>query len=85
MGALNTLILFFSKTDETGRVKIMRYLTIIAKTETGYSAYSPNLPGCVSTGSTYAEVEQNIREAMEFHLEGLKLEGYEIPQPYQPI
>jgi predicted RNase H-like HicB family nuclease len=59
----------------------MRYLTIVEKTETGYSAYSPDLPGCVSTGSTYAEVEQNIREAMEFHLEGLKLEGYEIPQP----
>jgi predicted RNase H-like HicB family nuclease len=59
----------------------MRYLIIIEKTETGYSAYSPDLPGCVSTGSTHEEVEQNMREAIEFHLEGLKLEGWEIPQP----
>jgi predicted RNase H-like HicB family nuclease len=59
----------------------MRYLTIIEKTETGYSAYSPDLPGCASTGATYEEVEQNMREAIEFHLDGLKLEGYEIPQP----
>ena len=59
----------------------MRYLTIIEKTESGYSAYSPDLPGCVSTGTTYEEVEQNMHEAIEFHLNGLRLEGYEIPQP----
>ncbi|HEY9826879.1 MAG TPA: type II toxin-antitoxin system HicB family antitoxin [Stenomitos sp.] len=59
----------------------MRYLTIIEKTGTGYSAYSPDLPGCISTGLTYEEVEKNMREAIEFHLDGLKLEGYEIPQP----
>ena len=59
----------------------MRYLIIIEKTETGYSAYSPDLPGCVSTGSTHEKVEPNMREAIEFHLEGLKLEGLEIPQP----
>jgi len=59
----------------------MQYLTIIEKTATGYSAYSPDLLGCVSTGTTFEEVEQNMREAIEFHLEGLKLEGYEIPQP----
>ncbi|UJB68851.1 type II toxin-antitoxin system HicB family antitoxin [Acaryochloris sp. 'Moss Beach'] len=59
----------------------MRYLTIIEKTKTGYSAYSPDLPGCVSTGLTYEEVEQNMREAIEFHLDGLKLEGYKIPKP----
>ncbi len=59
----------------------MRYLTIIEKTGTGYSAYSPDLLGCVSTGMTYEEVEKNMREAIEFHLDGLKLEGYEIPQP----
>jgi predicted RNase H-like HicB family nuclease len=59
----------------------MQYLIIIEKTETGYSAYSPDLPGCVSTGATHEEVEQNMREAMEFHLEGLKLEGLELPQP----
>jgi len=59
----------------------MRYLTIIEKTKTGYSAYSPDLPGCVSTGLTYKDVEQNMREAIEFHLDGLKLEGYKLPEP----
>lgn len=58
-----------------------QYLIVIEKTETGYSAYSPDLPGCVSTGATREEVEQNMREAVEFHLEGLKLEGLGIPQP----
>jgi predicted RNase H-like HicB family nuclease len=60
---------------------MMQYLIVIEKTETGYSAYSPDLPGCVSTGATREEVEQNMREAVEFHLDGLKLEGLEIPQP----
>ncbi|WP_370568001.1 type II toxin-antitoxin system HicB family antitoxin [Fortiea sp. LEGE XX443] len=60
---------------------MMQYLIVIEKTETGYSAYSPDLLGCVSTGETREEVEQNMREAVEFHLDGLKLEGLEIPQP----
>ena len=60
---------------------MMQYLIVIEKTETGYSAYSPDLPGCVSTGETRGEVEQNMREAVEFHLDGLNLEGLEIPQP----
>ena len=59
----------------------MQYLIVIEKTETGYSAYSPDLLGCVSTGATREEVEQNMHEAMEFHLDGLKLEGLEVPQP----
>jgi predicted RNase H-like HicB family nuclease len=59
----------------------MKYLTIIEKTSTGYSAYSPDLNGCVSTGSTVEEVTTNMEEAIQFHLEGLKLEGYEIPEP----
>ncbi|MCI0490312.1 MAG: type II toxin-antitoxin system HicB family antitoxin [Blastocatellia bacterium] len=59
----------------------MKYLVIIEKTNTGYSAYSPDLPGCVSTGATRGEVEENMREAMEFHLEGLREEGYELPEP----
>jgi predicted RNase H-like HicB family nuclease len=60
---------------------MMQYLIVIEQTETGYSAYSPDLPGCVSTGATREEVAQNMREAIEFHLEGLKLEGLELPQP----
>jgi len=58
-----------------------KYLVIIEKTSTGFSAYSPDLEGCVSTGRTREEVEQNMREAIEFHFEGLRLEGYEIPEP----
>lgn len=57
------------------------YLIIVEKTETGYSAYSPDLPGCISTGKSREEVEANMREAIEFHLEGLRLEGNEIPEP----
>jgi len=59
----------------------MKYLIVIEKSETGYSAYSPDLPGCVSTGNTLEETEQNMREAIAFHIEGLKEEGYDIPEP----
>lgn len=59
----------------------MKYLIIIEKTKTGYSAYSPDLPGCVSTGDTCEEIEKNMREAIELHIEGLKLEDLEIPHP----
>ena len=59
----------------------MNYLIIVEKTSTGYSAYSPDLPGCVSTGSTRDETENNMREAIEFHLDGLREEGYDIPEP----
>lgn len=59
----------------------MKYLIIIEPTSTGYSAYSPDLPGCVSTGATQEEVERNMHEAIEFHLEGLREEGYEVPEP----
>ena len=59
----------------------MKYLIVIEPTNTGYSAYSPDINGCVATGSTKEEVTKNMQEAISFHLEGLKLEGYEIPQP----
>lgn len=58
-----------------------KYLVIVEKTDTGYSAYSPDLSGCGSTGSTREEVERNIRDAIEFHVEALKEEGYEVPEP----
>jgi predicted RNase H-like HicB family nuclease len=58
-----------------------KYLIIVEKTETGYSAFSPDIPGCGSTGETKEEVERNIQEAIEFHLEGLRNEGYEVPEP----
>lgn len=59
----------------------MKYLVVIEPTGTGFSAYSPDLPGCVSTGTTRAEVEVNMREAIELHLEGLREEGYPVPVP----
>ncbi|MEA2203724.1 MAG: hypothetical protein QOE77_500 [Blastocatellia bacterium] len=58
-----------------------KYLIIVEKTDTGYSALSPDIPGCGSSGETKEEVERNIQEAIEFHLEGLRQEGYEIPGP----
>jgi len=58
-----------------------RYLIIIEETETGYSAYSPDLPGCVATGGTHPEVESEMHDAIEFHLEGLRLAGQPIPEP----
>jgi predicted RNase H-like HicB family nuclease len=60
---------------------VKKYLIIVEKTETGYSAFSPDVPGCGSTGQTKEEVERNIQEALEFHLEGLRQEGCDIPEP----
>jgi predicted RNase H-like HicB family nuclease len=59
----------------------MRYLIVIEKSDTGYSAYSPDLPGCVSTGATREEAESNMREAISFHIEGMRDDGLEIPEP----
>ena len=58
-----------------------KYLIIIERTETGYSSYSPDLPGCVSTGKTREEAEQNMREAIEFHVDGLRKDGFPVPEP----
>ena len=59
----------------------MKYLIVIEQTDTGYSAYSPDLPGCVSTGSSTENTIANMRDAIEFHIEGLKKEGLEVPPP----
>ena len=58
-----------------------RYLVIIEQTDTGFSAYSPDLPGCVATASTRETMENEMHEVIEFHLEGLRLEGMAIPPP----
>ena len=58
-----------------------RYLIIIEDTVTGYSAYSPDLPGCVATGQTREEVEREMHDAIEFHIAGLKLAGEQVPEP----
>ena len=59
----------------------MKILIVVEKTDTGYSAYSPDLDGCVATGGTREEVEARMREAVALHLEGLREEGYDVPEP----
>jgi predicted RNase H-like HicB family nuclease len=55
------------------------------KAENNYSAYVPDLPGCVATGDTVEEAEHEIREAIEFHIEGLIEDGLPIPQPVEKL
>ncbi len=59
----------------------MKYWVVIERTPRNYSAYVPDLPGCISTGKTLPDIKRNIREAIAFHIEGLKLEGLPIPEP----
>ncbi len=59
----------------------MRYAIVIESAGANFSAYVPDLPGCIATGATAAEVETLIREAIEFHLEGMKEDGSPIPPP----
>ena len=60
----------------------MRYLVVIEKGPKSYGAFSPDVPGCVAVDSTREKVEQRIREALEFHLEGIIEDGDPIPIPY---
>jgi predicted RNase H-like HicB family nuclease len=59
----------------------MRYAIVIEKAEGNYSAYVPDLPGCVATGATVAEVEAEIRDAIRFHIDGLTADGLSVPAP----
>ena len=59
----------------------MRYAIVIEKAPSNYAAYVPDLPGCIATGASVQETESLIREAIEFHLEGLKADGLPIPPP----
>jgi predicted RNase H-like HicB family nuclease len=58
-----------------------KYLVVVEQTPTGFSAYSPDLPGCIATGSSQDEVEREMREAIQFHIEGLRIEGQPVPEP----
>lgn len=64
---------------------IMRYAIVIEKAGDNFSAYVPDLPGCVATGSTVAETEQSIREAIEHHLLGMREDGTPIPLPSSQV
>jgi predicted RNase H-like HicB family nuclease len=59
----------------------MRYAVVIEKANTNYSAYVPDLPGCVATAASVSEVENEIREAIRFHIECLKEDGFTVPSP----
>lgn len=63
----------------------MRYAVVIEKAQANYSAYVPDLPGCVATGATIEEVEGEIREAIAFHLDGMREDGLPIPAPTSTV
>jgi predicted RNase H-like HicB family nuclease len=63
----------------------MKYAVVIERAPHNYAAYVPDLPGCVTTGATVEETEHNIREAIEFHLEGMREDGLPIPQPQTAV
>lgn len=63
----------------------MRYAIVIEKAESNYSAYVPDLPGCVATGASIQQVEAEIREAIEFHIEGLREDGSLVPAPSSQV
>lgn len=59
----------------------MRYAIVIEKTETGFSAFVPDLPGCIATGQDQAEVESEMKSAIRFHIDRLKDDGLHVPKP----
>jgi len=59
----------------------MKYPVIFERSKTGYGAYSPDVPGCITTGPTLEETRKLMKEALEFHFEGLAEDGLEIPKP----
>ena len=59
----------------------MRYAVVIEKAEGNFSAYVPDLPGCVATGASVADVEAEIRDAIRFHIQGLEEDGLDVPPP----
>ena len=58
-----------------------RYAVVIEKADGNYSAYVPDLPGCVATGPTVAAIEAESRDAVRLHIEGLQADGLEVPEP----
>ena len=63
----------------------MRYAIVIEKSEFNHSAYVPDLPGCIATGASIQQVEAEIREAIEFHIDGLREDGSLIPLPSSQV
>jgi predicted RNase H-like HicB family nuclease len=61
---------------------MMKILVVVEQTATGYAASAPDIPGCIATGDTKALVESTIRDALQFHLEGMRAEGLPVPKPH---
>ncbi|MDE0208092.1 MAG: type II toxin-antitoxin system HicB family antitoxin [Candidatus Tectomicrobia bacterium] len=59
----------------------MKYAVVVEKAENNYSAYAPDLPGCIATGKTKAEATRNLREAIALHVEVLREDGLPVPEP----
>jgi predicted RNase H-like HicB family nuclease len=66
---------------ETSGAEMNRYTVFFEPTATGYSAHVPDLPGCIAAGTTLDETRQLIKEAIEFHIEGMRLNGETVPEP----
>jgi predicted RNase H-like HicB family nuclease len=60
---------------------VRKWAVVLEKTEHNYSAYVPDLPGCIGTGATIEETKRNLREAIDLHLEMMRADGDEIPEP----
>ena len=63
----------------------LKYAVVYEQTPRNYGAYVPDLPGCISTGSNWREIQDNIREAIQFHIEGLQENGDAVPEPRMSI
>ena len=63
----------------------MKYVVVIEKGESSYGAHVPDLPGCIAVGDTKEEVLELIKEAIEFHIDGLKADGEPVPSPVSDI
>jgi predicted RNase H-like HicB family nuclease len=66
---------------EAGNAEMSTYTVFIEPTATGYSAYVPDLPGCIGAASTLEETRQLMKEAIEFHIEGMRMHGEDVPEP----
>lgn len=63
----------------------MKYAVVIERADSNFSAYVPDLPGCIATGSTIEQVESDLREAIKIHLEGMKEDGLSAPTPSSSV
>jgi len=60
----------------------MKYLVVVEESASGFSAYSPDVPGCIATGNSKTDVERQIAQAIAFHIESMRTEGLAVPEPH---